>query len=387
MATPTADTYNADSGASVYAGRYETPAWLSSIAAGEWGNLPSSTLSTSGVGWAGTSPGGTYLGMISWGGACLNTVGCFYDGAFHAGIFLIRFGGGHSDWGGNDVLAYGPINSDSAAFHRLTDPTIPPPSDVIRASGKPVSRHGYDTLVYLPTLNKMLCIAAPGSYVTGNALNGGELFDFAADPGSTNPWAATDSGFPAYYGSGQGAENLISDYNPTTNKAYGWGYGNSNLFGTYDVATDAWSSTSFTNGGGAGNSKGAIDPVHNIMVGWSSTGGIRALNLASPTGFYTPTITGTGPGSTTKGVLEWDTIGQRFLSCDLTGKTMYFLTPGANPASGGDAWVWTSATPAGGVTPAAAHANGVFGAFRYVQSLGGVIYMPTGSDPISFYKF
>ena len=94
-----------------------------------------------------------------------------------------------------------------------------------------------------------------------------------------------------------------------------------------------------------------------------------------------------GPGSTTKGVLEWDTIGQRFLSCDLTGKTMYFLTPGANPASGGDAWVWTSATPAGGVTPAAAHANGVFGAFRYVQSLGGVIYMPTGSDPISFYKF
>ena len=41
-----------------------------------------------------------------------------------------------------------------------------------------------------------------------------------------------------------------------------------------------------------------------------------------------------------------------FVAWSGSGKTLYFLTPPANPYSGGDAWAWTSVTPAGGATPA-----------------------------------
>lgn len=367
------------------------PAWYSAANASEWVALPGSTLSTSGVGWSGTSPGGTggYSTVVTaWSGGVLNTVGCFYGGSFHAGTFLVIFGGGHGDYGGNELYAYGPLQDDSPAWHRLTDPTIPAAVDVQRIGGYPVSRHTYDTLAYLPSVNKLLCIGVAAYHNAGNTFLISDVFDFAANPSSVNPWATNDTNFPAYNGGGVNTIDLVSGYNPTTGKAWGLGKGNGQQLGVFDVGSWSWSSYAKNNPNATSRSKAAVDATHNILVFMGLSGIVYAQDLSSPTSsIYAPTCTGTSPGAGDN-VLEWDSVAGRFVAWDRTGKTLYFLTPGANPAAGGDSWAWSSTTPAGGATPAAAHANGTYGRFRVNNgTLRGVVLMPLHNQPICFYKF
>jgi hypothetical protein len=393
MASPVADSYSTTSGQSIHAGRSNAPAWVQAIPHGEWGTMPNSTLTTSGVGWAGTHPGGTggYDRVVTaWGGGILNTVGVTHGGVFIPGTFLVIFGGGHGDYAGNELYAYGPLESETPIWRRLTDPTIPAADDVQRIGGYPVSRHTYDTLVYLPTVNKMLCIGAPGYYHTGSAYNIADVFDFNVNPASVNPWSTRDTGFPAYNGGGVGTIALISAYNPTTGKAWGLGTGNGQKLGEFDPASDSWSSYNKDNaalGSSAPYGKGAISTTHNIFAFQGADGNVRAINLNSPSSaIYTPTVTGSAPG-VGNNVLEWDATGGRFVSWDRAGKTLYFLTPGANPAAGGDAWTWTSVTPSTGATPQAALVNGTFGRFRVRPGVHrGVVLMPKADAPIYFYR-
>jgi hypothetical protein len=372
-----------------------TPTWYRSATAGQWCELPNSTLATSGVGWTGTHPGGTFKYeaiVIAWGGGVLNTVGLWRGGRFVRGTFLVIFGGGHSDYGGNELYAYGPLESDAPSWSRLTDPTIPAPDDVARSRGAPVSRHTYDTLVYLPTLNKMLCIGAPGYYRIGFAFNVSDLFDFNVDPSSASPWSTNDVGFPAYDGGDFRTIALISGYDRTTGKAWGLGAGRGQRLGVFDAASLTWSDYAKDNpyfGSAGPYTKGAIDAARNLFVFiQQTTGAVVVQNLASPTSpLYTPTVTGSGPGIGNS-VLEWDAAGRCFVSWARSGRTLYFLTPGANPASGGDAWTWTSTAPKAGATPADSTPNGTFGRFRVNDGpLHGVVVMPTQRDPICFYKF
>lgn len=412
MATAVANSYTVAPGQPVNAGRFGTvfsgaaalddlgasgaignalPSWYAAANTNEWVDLPNSTLTTSGVGWSGASPGGNgnYTSVvIAWGGGILNTVGVTIGGAFVAGTFMVIFGGGHGDYAGNELYAYGPLEANSPTWNRLTNPSIPAPNGVARLNGYPVSRHTYDTLVYLPTVNKMLCIGAPGYYQGGSNFNVSDIFDFAVNPASANPWSTNDTAFPAFGGGGTGTINLLSAYNSTTGKSWSLGSGNGQALGAYDVASGTWSSTSHDNAQSAANRKAAIDPTRNLFVFQGTAGAVRVLNLASPTTpIYSPTVTGTGPADGNN-VLDWDAAGNRFVAWDLVAKTIYFLTPGANPASGGDAWVWTSATPAGGATPAAATGNGTYGRFRMNNSaLRGIVLMPTAANSMCFYKF
>lgn len=357
------------------------PAWLSSIAAGTWGNLPSSTLSASGVGWSGTAPGGSsnYQSVVNiWSGGVLNTVGCYYGGSFHAGTFMVIFGGGHSDYAGNEVYAYGPMESDAAAWQRLTDPTIPAPNDVARLGGKPVARHTYDALQFLPAQNKMLTMGASGLYQTGGDALASDLFNFA-----DNTWASNDTGYTATIGS-SGGINGQGGYNAATGKAWFRAAGNSTKLLSYDVAGGSWTNYAVDNPNYAGNAKGAICPTKNVLVTISATGTLLVSDLTTPTNtIYTPTTTGTGP-SAGKYTLDWDSINSRFVSWDASGTTVYFLAVPSDPVAG--TWVWTSAAGSGGTTPAAGVINGTYGRFRFCASLGGIVLMPTAVNPISFYK-
>lgn len=364
------------------------PAWLAGVSVGAWVNLPSSTLSTSGVGWSGTPPGGSgnYQSIVTaWGGGVLNTVGCYYAGAFHAGTFVVIFGGGHADYAGNELYAYGPLQDDAPAWRRLTDPTIPAANNVSRISGQPVSRHSYDSLVYLPTVNKMLCIGVAGNYSSGNTFNVADLYDFAAASGQ---WSAADSGFPAYAGGGVGTINIVSGYDSSQGKAWGIGAGNSQLLGSYEDSTGTWASYSKDNPSSANNGKAAISSSLHLMV-WGLGSSVYVQDLAAPnSSIYTPTTTGTPPTSSEIGTLEWDSAALVFVCVGATG-TIFKLTPGANPAPGGDSWVWSSAS-ATGDTPAAAVTNGTFGRFRFYQGDSAVprslVLMRRHDSPICFYR-
>ena len=357
------------------------PAWLSGITAGTWGSLPNSTLSASGVGWAGTNPGGSgnYQNIVtSWGGGVLNTVGCYYDSAFHSGTFMVIWGGGHSDYAGNEVYAYGPMESDSAVWHRLTDPTIPAVNNANRDGSAPVSRHTYDSLQYIPAQNKMLSMGVGGRYSAGGDGLAADTFNFA-----DNTWAANDSGYAASVGS-SGLLNTQGGINLTTGKAWLKLVGNSTKLLSYDIAANAWTNYNVNNPDYASNSKGSICPTKNVLVTIGASGQLLVNDLTTPTNaIYTPTTTGTGPSAGTY-TLEWDATNSRFVAWNASGTTVYFLAVPSDPVSG--TWTWTSAAGSGGATPASTTASGTYGRFRFCESLGGIVLMPTAVNPISFYK-
>ena len=386
MATPQGDSYGCASGGVIAAGRYRLPGWINPK--GEWVALPNSTLNTSGVGWSGINPGGSggYASIVNaWSGGILNTVGCYIGGVFTAGTFIVLFGGGHSDYAGNELYAYGPLEANSPNWHRLNDPTIPAATNTQRINGYPVARHTYDSLVYLPDENKMLCIGAAAYYNLGFSYNICDVFDFGIDPLVSNPWSTKDTGFPAFSGGGIGTINIVSGYNTTTKKAWAIPPGNGQVLGCYDATLGSWSSYAKNNPTGPSNSKGAVDSSRNLFA-FVSSGAVVVQNLASPTSaLYSPTTTGTGPTSC---ALEYDSINARFVAWSNSGKTLYYLTPGANPLSGGDSWTWSSVTPSSGATPGAQTANGVFGRFRFVNKgvLKGAVLMPDYNQPIYFYR-
>ncbi len=358
------------------------PSWMG--AAGQWSALPSSRLDTSGVGWSGTSPGGSGVftsTVLAWGGGVLNTVGCYYAGAFHAGTYVVLHGGGHGDYGGNEVYAYGPIEDDAPAWRRLTDPTIPAPTNVLRdGSGNPVSSHTYDTLHYLPTLNKLLRFGVGARFSSGNSGNAADLFDFA-----TNTW----SGAPDLVGIGSnGLYDACGGYNSTTGKAWLAGIGNGGSLWSYDVATQVMSNFTLNNPNYSTNSKAAVDPVRNLWISFTAAGGLQAVDLASPSStMLTLSTTGTGPTGG-KWCLDWDETHSRFVAWNEgAGTSLFVLTPPASsPLT--NPWVWSSLSGSGGATPSTSTGNGVYGRFRATQLFdGGVILMPGVNTPICFYRF
>jgi hypothetical protein len=365
------------------------PSWFVSASVGEHIELPNSTLTTSGAGWTGARPGtvgNSYTAVVNaWGGGILNTVGIHYGGAFIPGFFLIVWGGGHGDWGGNDMYAYGPLQSDTPAWRRPMDPTIPAPTEVLRnEDGYPTSRHTYDTLIYLPSVNKMMTFGTPGMHASGSSLNGSDLFDFNVDPAVTNPWSANDTGFPAV--SNGATISGMSGYNALTGEAWGIGRGNGQAWGKWSLSTGTWTAISKHNPYGVGSSSGDVADALNVFAFIDSNDDVSVQDLSSPAGaWYYPIVTGTGP-SVNKIGLEWNATIGKFVAWTLTGKTLYFLTPGADHTSGGDDWTWTSVTPSGGVTPSNATANGVYGRFQYVPPpMHGMLIMPTHEAPMTFF--
>lgn len=383
MPTARADNYSIPSGADFYAGLFGPPSWLSGVVSGQSVQLPNSTLTSSGAGWTGTAPGGTgnYQTIVTaWGGGCLNTVGVKHGGTFIPGTFLVIFGGGHGDYGGNEVMAYGPLESNSPIWRRLTDPTIPAPVNVIRdGSGNPVSRHTYDSLMYLPGSNKMLAVGAAGYYSVGFAFNGADLFDFA-----TNTWSNVDAGFPAY--TGGGTISMVGGVDETTGKVWGVGNGNASKLCSFDPSSSTWSSWYKDNPNGPTSGKGAVG--RGLLVQMKAAV-VYAQDLSAPNSvFFTPTVTGTAPAAS--GIegqtLEWDSIGGYFFTVSSTGY-LFKLTPGASPLT--DAWSWSSVAISGSA-PAAGSANGVYGRLRSFQGNAslprGVVYMPAQNAPICFIK-
>lgn len=389
MATPGNKSYSAPSG-SIYAGRLKPtiPAWM--LAAGLWATLPNSQFNTSGVGWSGTSPGGNgnYTAMvIQWSGAIVNTVGCYYAGAFHPGTYLHPWGGGHAAYAGQEMYAFGPMESDTPTFHRLTDPYIPGVVDSVdgarNASGYPVSRHTYDTLQYLPASNRMLAMLASATYNTPGSFLKGQLFDFA-----TNTWIACDTGLPTSAG-GSGTDNAQGGYNPTLGEAWLMLPGNANRFIKYTESTNTFSYVTKDNPGYRANSKGAVDPVHNLLMQLGSTSSTLLVHdLSNPANpIVSPGCTGTGPTSGNWN-LDWAPTLGCFVSWDNSGTAVFFLTPPAtNPLS--NTWTWTSAPGTGGVTPGNATGAGVYGRGRVVTISGvsGYLMMPAENTPACFYRF
>jgi hypothetical protein len=390
MASPQDNIYHAGSGVSVYGGYQSVAAWLASVPVGSYVSLPNSNFLASGVGWAGENPGGTgYLAIVtSWGSGVLNTVGVTYQGVFIPGTFLVIWGGGHHDYAGNELYAYGPLEANSPIWRRLTDPTIPAPTDVPRdANGYPVSRHTYDTLQYCPDTNEMIVMGCTGHFNIGSQFSSGNRFKFGVDPMAVMPWVNTDAGFPTLLG-GNGATAATGDYNPLTKKAWLMAPGNGGNLWCYDMNTLSWSSYNKDNPNATSYNKGAIWPTTNLMIFATAAGSVYVQNLNTPnSAIYAPAVTGSLPNFVNVS-MAWNEATSDFVTISSSG-VLYRLKPGANPGPGGDPWVWSIGATTG-TAPAAPVTAGTLGRLRSFAGSAkvpaGIVYMPTYNGPITFYR-
>lgn len=130
---------------------------FSSLAAGEWRELPNTKLQDvfpKRLGHPAWGTMGPQAVVAAWGGAIFDT---------RRNVLVIT-GGGHTDYGGNEVYEF---DLDSRRWARVTEPSPMTPLAVsgrfaVVGSEAPVSSHTYDGLVYLPKHNEMFKFG--GSY-------------------------------------------------------------------------------------------------------------------------------------------------------------------------------------------------------------------------------
>ena len=93
---------------------------------------------------------------------------------------LLIMGGGHNDYGGNEIMAF---SLQTLSWERLTDPTAFPnrkPSTE-NDDGTPISRHTYKAVEYIPDRDALFIFGgAPDSSGGGCGLEGAWLYDLRA---------------------------------------------------------------------------------------------------------------------------------------------------------------------------------------------------------------
>lgn len=120
---------------------------------GSWYEIPDSRIDAV---FPSPAPEGWPAAVIqAWGGATLDS----------ARERLIVWGGGHRDYAGNEVYAF---SLRTLRWERLTEPSVVDATDAeAYGDGRPVSRHTYSGLVYVPTLD-VLEARGGSRYQTGN---------------------------------------------------------------------------------------------------------------------------------------------------------------------------------------------------------------------------
>ena len=330
---------------------------------GTWGKFTASSLDSSGV----MQTGGHNV-IAAWGDAVVNTSGV-YDGAtFVSGSHLILWGGGHADYSGNEVYAYGPIGQSSRVWRRLRDKTSPAPEDVNEdGSGNPVSRHTYKSLTYIgATRNMMMATGGLARYRDSGSVTLSHTFQFnTASPNTNQPWTTRAAPTEAA---------IVSAYDSTTDKVWSCRTTSGNIQ-VYDCAANSYSDAYSKSPGFGTNAASAIDESRGLW-GIYGTSGFQFYRLNAGTGndYYTPSTTGTAP--TGQGGIVWDEVDDRFVIWNGNGKQVFFLTPpSTSPYQGGNAWVWSSETAGTGETPTSQVSNGTFGRFALVNEAGKRMYV------------
>jgi hypothetical protein len=218
------------------------PADLQNLKPGEWYQVPNSHLEA--VFPNPSAPGSPGSVMAAWSGGAVDT----------KRNRLFVWGGGHGDYGGNELYIF---DLASLAWARTWGPTadIPPAGYQVETypDGNPASRHTYDGLAYLPTQDKFW--TAGGSLWSGSGAGSAGTWTF--DPVAFN-WERRAQ--CPYYG-----VSVFSDYDPVSKKIY---HGSDKgLLAEYDPATDIWTTKAEINGLPLGEEAvGAIDPVARVFV-------------------------------------------------------------------------------------------------------------------------
>jgi hypothetical protein len=306
--------------------------------------------------------------MLAWSGGMADT-------ARHR---LIVWGGGHTDYFGNELYAVdltkvGTCTATSPCMYRLDNPSNPTSciaSNTCDANpdGTPIARHTYDGLVYMPTSDQMISIG--GGYYGGNGnqnvwtLNMGSVTSACA-PNCTPAWthlgtvAANSSpgeGYTAWWNSVSSTPQFIDDQN--------------NLE-TFTMPTGPWTVNTTGLSVAGYNSTVVYDSNDQIAfdMGCGTVCSAFWVSTAAGSNFAQHNITiggSCGPIQTGYPIMAWDPVARVIRVLVNGSNTQYLLTP--NTAS----TTWNCATETYGSTSGADYPpamntsmQGIFGRWNY----------------------
>jgi hypothetical protein len=328
------------------------PADVSTLTPGTWCEAPNSHLSS-------VAPAGWSANVMNpWSSAAYDT----------KRDRLIVWGGGHSDYSGNEIYVF---DVNTLKWQRLNNPSDPPGVDTAYApDGGPTSRHTYNYIEYVPSIDRFCSFGGAGFYSSGQTgTNNTDCFNF-----DTLRWERKAS-VPSNGGYIIGAKAV---FDPVSQKVYHQ-TGLGGAFSSYDPATNTWqvqNAYSYMDY----YLTAAIDPVRRKMIAVGVNQQVM-WDLKNPTAGYT-TLSTSGDTTITSaqspGVV-YDPVSDKFVAWS-GGANVYTLNM--------DTRVWTRVAPASTntVIPTAANNTGTYGRFRYIPSKNAFIVVNSIDENVFIYK-
>jgi len=277
--------------------------------------------------------------------------------AWNGGVFdttrnrLIVWGGGHNDYYGNELYA---VNLDSQTTERLNAPGLPVASsctEAIAGGAQPNSRHTYDGIEYIPTLDKMFVFGGSLACGSGNFGSDTWLFDFP-----TMRWSRMNPTGPIP----SGDAGMMTAFDPVSGLIF---LHDRRYLYSYNASTNVYARLSSTNESLGYHLAATIDPRRRlfVIVGYDTSSGggrVHTYSIAAGSNYSMQTLSTTG-GSGLIGELypglAYDPVLDRIVAWgEGTRNVVYQLNP--------DTRAWTATTFTGGPTPVG---NGTHGRFRY----------------------
>jgi hypothetical protein len=347
---------------------HATPAFagpIDDLQPGEWYEAPSSHA-------AAVEPMPTPVGdtgpsavISAWGSA-------IYD---EVGDRLILWGGGHTDYSGNEVYAF---DLATLSWSLLAGPS----TDVggseesgYYPDGLPRARHTYDYIVYLPAFGRFCSFGGAGMYPSGQ-MNTQNTDCFNLTTQKWERYAAT-----IILGENIGA---FSALDPTTGHSWIHGTAGDSTLAEFDPVANTWTAhgTTWTENAYFSYSlTAAIDPTRRLLVAVGG-GAAYSWDLTQPASVAAVALT-PGGDLTAQQVgspgFVYDPVVDKFVAW-AGGTDVYTLDPAT--------WTWshTATASTNTVTPTAAATNGTFGRFRYIPSKNAFITVSAMDGDVYVYK-
>ncbi len=332
----------------------------STLKGGEWYEIPNSRLRDivpsewNNIGYMGIN------GIIAWSSGVFDTVR----------DRLIIWGGGHNDYGGNEIYAFD-LADLKWSIIQPQSPYVKPRHDVCNnkyPDGTPVSRHTYDGIEYYPNLDSMFSTAGALFCGAGASTFGTWLYSF-----QDKKWIDMGDMPKSAWTARQGT---TSAYDPVTGNIFVQGLV---AFNRYDPRTNSWAKLAEISAGvWYGNRNADIDPEKRLYVEVGEDENAIAWNIDTGKGGY---VKLSGPSKIISSLAPgfvWDPVLKKFVGW-AGGAELYMLDT--------DTWTWTEIQPSqtNTVVPPTLP-DGVFGRFRYSPKKGVYVVMITPSENVYIYK-
>lgn len=280
---------------------------------------------------------------------------------------LLVWGGGHFAYGGNEIYAF---DVNARQWQRLTNPSIPPAENAAYAAdGGPVSRHTYDILEYVASIDSLCSFGVPAPYSQSGLLKNTDCFNFS----NLNWERKADTpaiGFGSYSG-----------YDPLSGHVWMFGNQGGCTLNEWDPVKNLWMQRSKKAACYDATKTAAIDPKRRKLVAigggdmhvFELPGSKFAAREHVSTKGATKIINTQNPG------FDYDPISDRLVAWS-GGPNVYSLDL--------DNLTWVLLTPSktNTVIPPAANSNGTYGRFRYIPSKNVFVVVNSIDQNVFFYK-